>query len=194
MPLADSNGFVNVLSRHTTTAVTINEMEGRLVDDVRQYLVRTFQITVWSTLRRCSVRRRRRQRPQQVLRGLRSHVTPRHRTFTTSWCHPASRAFIDAVIPRRVHWRCGMSVQVKLAPPEYPYLHNDIHLRTGPDGWPGNPIQKRLGVGYGPSPQPQPLGVISARQCVSAGACRGRVQAGTRLGARRSRRMRTPTC
>lgn len=59
-----SNGCVNVLSRHTTTAVTINEMEGRLVDDVRQYLV-------------------------------------------------------------------------KLAPPDYPYLHNDIHLRSGPDGWPG---------------------------------------------------------
>lgn len=58
------NGFVNVLSRHTTTAVTINEYEGRLIDDVRQYLV-------------------------------------------------------------------------KLAPPEYPYLHNDIHLRSGPDDWPG---------------------------------------------------------
>jgi hypothetical protein len=40
-PWRDSNGCVNVLSRHTTTAVTINEMEGRLVDDVRQYLVRS---------------------------------------------------------------------------------------------------------------------------------------------------------
>lgn len=29
-------GFVNVLSRHTTTAVTINENETRLMDDVRQ--------------------------------------------------------------------------------------------------------------------------------------------------------------
>lgn len=29
-------GFVNVLSRHTTTAVTINENESRLIDDVRQ--------------------------------------------------------------------------------------------------------------------------------------------------------------
>ena len=29
-------GFVNVLSRHTTTAVTINENEARLLDDVRQ--------------------------------------------------------------------------------------------------------------------------------------------------------------
>jgi thiamine phosphate synthase YjbQ (UPF0047 family) len=46
-PWRDRNGFVNVLSRHTTTAVTINEMEGRLVDDVRQYLVRTCKITVW---------------------------------------------------------------------------------------------------------------------------------------------------
>ena len=25
----------------------------------------------------------------------------------------------------------------KLAPPEYPYLHNDLHLREAPDGWPG---------------------------------------------------------
>lgn len=33
-------GQVNVLSRHTTTAITINEMEGRLVDDVRQYLLK----------------------------------------------------------------------------------------------------------------------------------------------------------
>lgn len=33
-------GQVNVLSRHTTTAITINEMEGRLVDDARQYLLK----------------------------------------------------------------------------------------------------------------------------------------------------------
>ena len=33
-------GQVNVLSRHTITAITINEMEGRLVDDVRQYLLK----------------------------------------------------------------------------------------------------------------------------------------------------------
>ncbi|PNW78452.1 hypothetical protein CHLRE_09g396850v5 [Chlamydomonas reinhardtii] len=31
-------GTVNVLSRHTTTAVTINENETRLMDDVRQFL------------------------------------------------------------------------------------------------------------------------------------------------------------
>jgi hypothetical protein len=24
----------------------------------------------------------------------------------------------------------------KVAPADYPYLHNDIHLRDGPDGWP----------------------------------------------------------
>mmetsp|Transcript_16994 Transcript_16994/g.32555 ORF Transcript_16994/g.32555 Transcript_16994/m.32555 type:complete len:196 (-) Transcript_16994:203-790(-) len=59
-----SNGFVNVLSRHTTTAITINECEQRLIDDVRQYLP-------------------------------------------------------------------------KVAPPNYPYLHNDIHLRSGPEDWPG---------------------------------------------------------
>lgn len=59
-----TEGVVTVLSRHTTTAITINEMEGRLVDDIRQYLL-------------------------------------------------------------------------KLAPPEYPYLHNDLHLRSGPPGWPG---------------------------------------------------------
>jgi len=31
-------GCVNVLSRHTTTAVTINEAEPRLMDDIRQWL------------------------------------------------------------------------------------------------------------------------------------------------------------
>ena len=34
------NGVVTVLSRHTTTAITINEMEGRLVDDTRQFLLK----------------------------------------------------------------------------------------------------------------------------------------------------------
>lgn len=58
------NGLISVLTKHTTTAITINEMEGRLVDDARQFLL-------------------------------------------------------------------------KLAPPAYPYLHNDIHLRNGPPGWPG---------------------------------------------------------
>lgn len=57
-------GSMTVLSRHTTCGITINEMEGRLVDDIRQWLL-------------------------------------------------------------------------KLAPPEYPYLHNDLHLRSGPPGWPG---------------------------------------------------------
>ena len=57
-------GVVSILSRHTTTAITINEMEGRLVDDARQYLL-------------------------------------------------------------------------KLAPAAYPYLHNDLHLRSGPPDWPG---------------------------------------------------------
>ena len=56
-----TEGVVTVLSRHTTCGITINEMEGRLVDDVRQWLI-------------------------------------------------------------------------KLAPPEYPYLHNDLHLRSGPPG------------------------------------------------------------
>ena len=55
---------MTVMSRHTTTAITVNEMEGRLVDDIRQWLL-------------------------------------------------------------------------KLAPPEYPYLHNDLHLRSGPPNWPG---------------------------------------------------------
>ena len=57
-------GSVTVLSQHTTTAITINEMEGRLVDDARQFLL-------------------------------------------------------------------------KLVPAAYPYLHNDLHLRKGPEGWPG---------------------------------------------------------
>jgi thiamine phosphate synthase YjbQ (UPF0047 family) len=59
-----SEGTMTVMSRHTTTAITVNEMEGRLVDDIRQWLL-------------------------------------------------------------------------KLAPPEYPYLHNDLHLRNGPPNWPG---------------------------------------------------------
>lgn len=58
------DGFVNVLSRHTTTAVCVNEYEERLLDDIRQFLRR-------------------------------------------------------------------------LAPPGEPYLHNDLHLRAGPPGWPG---------------------------------------------------------
>lgn len=57
-------GVVTVLSKHSTVSVTINEMEGRLVDDVRQFLL-------------------------------------------------------------------------KLAPPEFPYLHNDLDFRVGPANWPG---------------------------------------------------------
>ena len=34
--LGVQEGTVNVLSRHTTTAVTINECEPRLLDDIRQ--------------------------------------------------------------------------------------------------------------------------------------------------------------
>ena len=56
-------GQVNIISRHTTTAVTINEAEPRLMDDARLFLR-------------------------------------------------------------------------KLAPPDAPYLHNDLHLRGAPD-WPG---------------------------------------------------------
>jgi hypothetical protein len=57
-------GVVTVISRHTTAAITINELENRLVDDTRQFLL-------------------------------------------------------------------------KLVPPSYPYLHNDLHLRDGPLDWPG---------------------------------------------------------
>ena len=53
-----------MLSRHTTTALAINEAESRLLDDIRQWLAR-------------------------------------------------------------------------MAPPGDPYLHNDLALRRGPDGWPG---------------------------------------------------------
>ena len=35
------DGSVNVISRHTTTAVTINEWESRLVRDVRAWLLRS---------------------------------------------------------------------------------------------------------------------------------------------------------
>jgi thiamine phosphate synthase YjbQ (UPF0047 family) len=59
-----NEGVMTVLSRHTTCGITINEMEGRLVDDTRQFLL-------------------------------------------------------------------------KLCPPAYPYLHNDLHLRSGPPDWPG---------------------------------------------------------
>jgi hypothetical protein len=34
--LGVQEGFVNVLSRHTTTAIAINEYEIRLLDDIRQ--------------------------------------------------------------------------------------------------------------------------------------------------------------
>lgn len=55
------SGQINVISKHTTTSVVINELESRLLDDTRQYLL-------------------------------------------------------------------------KLAPENYPYLHNDLHLRSGPPG------------------------------------------------------------
>ncbi|KAG8461495.1 hypothetical protein KFE25_001099 [Diacronema lutheri] len=57
-------GVVTVLSKHSTVGITINEMEPRFVDDVRQFLL-------------------------------------------------------------------------KLAPPQYPYLHNDLDYRAGPPEWPG---------------------------------------------------------
>lgn len=38
--LGVAEGFVNVLSRHTTTAIAINEAEERLLDDIRQFLHR----------------------------------------------------------------------------------------------------------------------------------------------------------
>lgn len=57
-------GTVTVLSKHSTVSVCINEMEGRLVDDVRQYFL-------------------------------------------------------------------------NLAPPNRPYLHNDLDYRVGPSDWPG---------------------------------------------------------
>lgn len=56
-----TDGFVVVTSRHTTTALCVNENEARLVDDIRQFLPR-------------------------------------------------------------------------LVPPDFPYLHNDIHLRFPPEG------------------------------------------------------------
>jgi len=33
-------GLVTVISKHSTVSVTINEMEGRLVDDTRQFLLK----------------------------------------------------------------------------------------------------------------------------------------------------------
>ena len=35
-----NNGFVTVTSQHTTTAITINEYEERLLEDVKQFLTR----------------------------------------------------------------------------------------------------------------------------------------------------------
>ncbi len=35
-----TEGVVTVFSRHSTVSVTINEMEGRLVDDTRQFLLK----------------------------------------------------------------------------------------------------------------------------------------------------------
>ncbi|KAI2494883.1 Uncharacterized protein family UPF0047 [Fragilaria crotonensis] len=57
-------GSVTVLSKHSTLSISINEMEGRLVDDIRQYFL-------------------------------------------------------------------------NLAPPNRPYLHNDLDYRVGPEDWPG---------------------------------------------------------
>eukprot|EP00571_Detonula_confervacea_P015706 CAMPEP_0172297354 /NCGR_PEP_ID=MMETSP1058-20130122/411_1 /TAXON_ID=83371 /ORGANISM="Detonula confervacea, Strain CCMP 353" /LENGTH=162 /DNA_ID=CAMNT_0013006499 /DNA_START=151 /DNA_END=639 /DNA_ORIENTATION=+ len=57
-------GTVTVLSKHSTLSISINEMEGRLVDDIRQYFL-------------------------------------------------------------------------NLAPPNMPYLHNDLDYRVGPPDWPG---------------------------------------------------------
>jgi secondary thiamine-phosphate synthase enzyme len=34
------NGIITISSRHTTTALAINEFESRLVDDIRQFLTR----------------------------------------------------------------------------------------------------------------------------------------------------------
>ncbi|EFN59644.1 hypothetical protein CHLNCDRAFT_18455 [Chlorella variabilis] len=62
--LGVAEGFVNILSRHTTTAIAINECEARLLDDIRQFLR-------------------------------------------------------------------------KLAPPNEPYLHNDLQYREAPPDWPG---------------------------------------------------------
>ncbi len=39
--LGVQEGFVNVLSRHTTTAIAINECEARLLDDIRQVQYQT---------------------------------------------------------------------------------------------------------------------------------------------------------
>jgi thiamine phosphate synthase YjbQ (UPF0047 family) len=57
-------GTVTVLSKHSTVSVSINEMEGRLSDDIRQFFL-------------------------------------------------------------------------NLAPPNKPYLHNDLDYRVGPEDWPG---------------------------------------------------------
>ena len=57
-------GTVTVLSKHSTLSISINEMEGRLTDDIRQYFL-------------------------------------------------------------------------SLAPPNKPYLHNDLDYRVGPEDWPG---------------------------------------------------------
>lgn len=63
-------GVLTILSKHSTVSVTINEMEGRLVDDTRQFLL-------------------------------------------------------------------------KMAPPYYPYLHNDLDYRIGPSDWPGGDVAWR---------------------------------------------------
>merc|ERR1719231_129444 len=57
-------GVVTIMSKHSTVGVGVNEMEGRFVDDLRQFLL-------------------------------------------------------------------------KMAPPYYPWLHNDIDNRIGPEDWPG---------------------------------------------------------
>jgi hypothetical protein len=35
-----------------------------------------------------------------------------------------------------------------MAPPSDPYLHNDLHLREAPEGWPGGGLEGVVCVGW----------------------------------------------
>lgn len=94
--LGVAEGFVNILSRHTTTAIAINECEARLLDDIRQV-------------------------PTSFMSCLQLPVS--------------CRAPVPPPPPRRP--ASAAQFLRKLAPPNEPYLHNDLQYREAPPDWPG---------------------------------------------------------
>jgi hypothetical protein len=108
---------VHVLSRHTTTGLTINESEERLLDDIRQ--ARHAACTLNKQVCGSAARWAQAKAPWPARQI-------RERSFT-----PCSGLTACRASPRApVQWLS------KLAPASDPYLHNDLHLRPAPEvGW-----------------------------------------------------------